>query len=162
VACIGSFTYGYVISVLATTLAKPDFYIYIGLDTTGPGKGFANSIIATWNCLLYVGAVFGGILYSLISNRLGRKIPLSVGSVCVVVGGALQAGCVDIAMLAVARVVIGVGIGLLLPGIPLYQAEVAPPHARGLMVGLHGTRLDIDIRWMLSLTVQGRRSDLAI
>lgn len=138
-ACIGSFTYGYVISILATTLGKPDFFTYIGLDTTGPGKGYANSVIAAWNCLLYVGAVIGGVLYSFISNKWGRKPPLSFGCVCVFVGGALQAGCVDVAMLAVARVVIGVGIGVLLPGIPLYQAEVAPPHERGLMVGLHGT-----------------------
>ena len=137
-ACIGSFTYGYVISVLATTLSKPSFFQYMGLDTTGPGKGFANSIIATWNCLLYVGAVFGCILYSLVSNRWGRKPPMSLGSLFVVVGGALQAGCVDIAMLAVARVIIGLGIGMLLPAIPLYQAEISPPHARGLMVGLHG------------------------
>ena len=109
------------------------------LDRTGPGKAYATSIIAAWNCLLYVGAVFGGALYSLVSNRWGRKMPIALGSSLTVVGGALQAGCVNAAMLAVARVIIGFGIGFLLPSIPLYQAEVAPPHSRGLMVGLHGT-----------------------
>ena len=137
-ACIGSFTYGYVISVLATTLSKPDFYIYMGLDTVGPGKGYANAIIAAWNCLLYVGAVFGGVLYSFVSDRWGRKTPIVIGASLTALGGALQAGTVNSAMLAVARVIIGLGIGFILPAIPLYQAEVAPPHARGLMVGLHG------------------------
>jgi MFS family permease len=137
-ACIGSFTYGYVISALATALSKPEFLPYMGLDPAGPGKDYANSILAAWNSLLYVGAVFGGISYSFVSDRWGRKAPIAVGSAFVVVGGALQAGAVNIAMLAVARVIVGVGIGFLLPAIPLYQAEVAPPHSRGLMVGLHG------------------------
>jgi hypothetical protein len=110
----------------------------MGLDTTGPGKDHANAIIATWNCLLYVGAVFGGISYSFISNKWGRKVPIGVGSFFAILGGALQAGSVNIAMLAVARVIIGLGIGMLLPSIPLYQAEVSSANHRGLMVGLHG------------------------
>ena len=140
VACIGSFTYGYVIASLATTLTKPDFYIYMDLDTTGPGKGYAVAIISTWNLVLYVGAVFGGILYSFLSDRWGRKNPIGVGSFLVVLGSTLQAGSVNVAMLAVSRIIIGLGIGLLLPAIPLYQAEVSAPHARGLMVGLHGKK----------------------
>jgi MFS family permease len=138
VVCLGSLTYGYAISVLATTLTKSEFYVYFQLETEGAGKTYANAIIATWNCLLYVGAVIGGILYMNISNRWGRKMPLAVGSCFTIIGSALQAGSVDVAMLATARAVIGVGLGLLLPGIPLYQAEVSPPHGRGFMVGLHG------------------------
>ena len=104
----------------------------------GPGKGYADAIIAAWNCLIYVGAVIGGVLHSFVSNRWGRKMPITVGASLTAVGGALQAGTVNSTMLAVARVIIGIGIGFILPAIPLYQAEVAPPHARGLMVGLHG------------------------
>jgi MFS family permease len=140
VACIGSFTYGYVIAVLGTTLSKPDFYIYMDLDTVGPGKTYAEAIIATWNCVLYVGAVFGGISYSFISDRWGRRAPIGIGSFFAMFGGALQAGSVNVAMLAVSRVIIGLGIGMLLPAIPLYQAEVSAPHTRGLMVGLHGRK----------------------
>ncbi|KAF7557364.1 hypothetical protein G7Z17_g637 [Cylindrodendrum hubeiense] len=40
-------------------------------------------------------------------------------------------------MLTVSRFIIGIGAGVILPAIPLYQAEVSPAHARGLMVGLH-------------------------
>jgi MFS family permease len=42
-------------------------------------------------------------------------------------------------MLCIARVVIGVGVGNLLPGTPLYQAEIAPSDTRGFMVGLHAS-----------------------
>lgn len=138
VACIGSFTYGYNIAILSTTLSKPDFFLYMKLDPVGPGKGYTNSIISALNCLLYVGAVMGGILYSILSNRFGRKNPIMVSAAISVLGSAIQAGSVDVAMMCVSRVIVGISQGLILPAIPLYQAEVAPPHARGLMVGLHG------------------------
>ncbi|OCK80946.1 general substrate transporter [Lepidopterella palustris CBS 459.81] len=141
VAAIGSLSYGYSISILGNTLSKPDFYVYMKISTTGPGKGYAQSIIAAWNCLLYVGGMIGCCSYTYISKRFGRRMPISIGAMCVVVGGALQAGSVDPAMLSVARTVLGLGLGLLLPGVPLYQAEVAPPHSRGLMVGLHAAFL---------------------
>lgn len=49
----------------------------------------------------------------------------------------MQAGMINSAMLCVARFIQGLSNGLVLSGIPLYQAEVAPPDTRGLMVGLH-------------------------
>jgi MFS family permease len=138
IACLGSFTYGYTISILGNTLSKPNFYLYMGLSTTGPDAGHTNALIAAWNCLLYVGGLFGCLMYPWISNRYGRKRPIFLAGVSAIVGGALQAGEVHAAMLAIARVVIGLSTGLILSGVPLYQAEVAPPNARGLMVGLHG------------------------
>ncbi|KAF2806030.1 general substrate transporter [Mytilinidion resinicola] len=150
-ACVGSFLYGNAISIFATTLGKPQFFTYMGLDVVGPGADFANSMTAVWNCMLYVGAVIGGISYSFVSDRFGRKTPMVVGCVFAFIGSALQAGCVNIAMCAVSRVIDGVGIGMLLPAIPLYQAEVAPPHSRGLLVGLHGSALgfgNMFAQWM--------------
>jgi sugar porter (SP) family MFS transporter len=60
-----------------------------------------------------------------------------------VVGGALQAGSVDVAMFIVARLISGFGIGMIVMLVPLWQCEVAPPHARGLLVGLHGVSINI-------------------
>jgi hypothetical protein len=79
VACIGSLTYGYLISVLAAAQAQPTFYVYMNLDTVGAGKDYAESIIATWNCIMYVGAVSGGACYGTISHRVRRKAPISLG-----------------------------------------------------------------------------------
>ena len=42
------------------------------------------------------------------------------------------------AMFLVAQFITGFGIGGLVMLIPLWQSKVAPPHARGLLVGLHG------------------------
>lgn len=111
------------------------------MDTVGPGKDHADALISAFNCLLYVGGFIGATTYSWTSNRFGRRVPIALGAFFIVLGGALQAGEVDAAMLCVARIVIGLGIGNLLPGVPLYQAEVSPPHSRGLLVGLHGQSL---------------------
>jgi MFS family permease len=135
----GSFTYGYCASILGNTFSKPTFYEYMDLELQPPGLAHTDSLIATWNSLLYVGGFLGCCVYPLLSSRFGRRIPLAVGSVFVIIGGAMQAGEVNTAMLCVARILTGYGIGNFLPGCPLYQAEVAPAHARGLMVGLHAS-----------------------
>ena len=107
------------------------------LELKGPGLAHTNVLIAVWNCLLYVGGCFGCSIYTWFSSNYGRRLPLAVGCICVIAGGALQAGEVNTAMLAIARFITGLGLGVFLPGCPLCQAEVAPPHSRGLMVGLH-------------------------
>lgn len=138
VAAISSLSYGYVISILGNTLSKPAFYEYMGLELTGPGASHTETLVAVWNSLLYIGALIGCSIYPWGARTYGRRAPIAAGAVGVIIGGGLQAGCVNSSMLAVARVIIGLGIGNILPGVPLYQAEVSPPHGRGLMVGLHG------------------------
>ena len=137
-AAIGSLTYGYTISILGNNLGKPEFYAYLGLSVTGPGSDKTRALISAWNCLLYVGGLIGCCSYPWISRRFGRKVPIFLSGVSVIVGGALQAGMVNAGMLCAARVIIGLATGLILSGVPLYQAEIAPPQHRGLMVGLHG------------------------
>jgi MFS family permease len=135
-ASIGSLTYGYNISILGNALSKPAFYAYLDLVPVGNSK--TEALVAAWNCMLYVGGMIGCVCYPWISNRYGRKLPIFLSSVSVIIGGGMQAGMVNSAMLCVARVIQGLSNGLVLSGIPLYQAEVAPPSTRGLMVGLHG------------------------
>lgn len=48
-------------------------------------------------------------------------------------GTTVVAGAVNIPMLFVFRFITGLGVGQLLALVPLYIAEVAPPHRRGLM-----------------------------
>lgn len=151
VASIGSFTYGYTISILGNALGKPDFYAYLALSPVGPGSAHTQSLIAAWNCLLYVGGLIACVSYPWIANQYGRRVPIFLSGVSVIVGGGLQAGMVSAGMLCAARVIIGFATGFILCGVPLYQAEIAPPHSRGLMVGLHGKTLVHD-SWNTLLT----------
>jgi MFS family permease len=63
----------------------------------------------------------------------------------------MQAGTVHAAMLLIARIVLGTGMGHILVGTPMYQAEIAPTASRGLMVGMHACLLGGGIalaQWM--------------
>ena len=56
-----------------------------------------------------------------------------------IVGAVLQTIGWDYAMMLVARVVTGVGNGLLTSTVPAYQSECAKPHLRGQLVLFEGS-----------------------
>jgi hypothetical protein len=49
--------------------SERDLYTYINLDATGPGADYARSMIAVWDCMLYVGVVIGCISYSAVADQ---------------------------------------------------------------------------------------------
>lgn len=111
------------------------------LDPEGPGKSYANTIIAVWNTILYAGGIISCLTCPIVGNRYGRKKVIFLGAAISVLGAALQAGSVNPAMMIVSRFIVGTGMGVLLATVPLYQAEISPPSNRGLIVGLHGKLL---------------------
>jgi MFS family permease len=141
-AAMGSMTFGFSLAVLGSQLDKPGFLAYFNLDLVNPQKiDHTNSILAAFNCLLYVGGWIGSLSMGTLADLFGRRIAIALGAGLVVLGGALQAGSVAQAMFCVARIVTGLGVGILLGAVPLFQAEISPPHSRGLMVGFHGVFL---------------------
>lgn len=75
-------------------------------------------------------------MQSFIADRFGRKKALAFASLCGLVGGALAAGSVAVAMLITVRILQGCGLGMLLALVPLYLAEISPPRRRGFLTGL--------------------------
>lgn len=55
-----------------------------------------------------------------------------------IISNAIQGGSVHVAMFLVGRLFNGIGVGLMLALVPLYQCEIAPAEARGQMVASHG------------------------
>ena len=55
------------------------------------------------------------------NDAWGRKKSMMFGAACGVIGAALQAGAVSVAMLIVGRLVIGFAIGILTMVVPVYQ-----------------------------------------
>ncbi|KIW50162.1 hypothetical protein PV05_11777 [Exophiala xenobiotica] len=131
---LGSLTYGYCSSIIATTLGQPTFIAYFKLDT---GSN-ATQLIGAINGLYQAGGLFGSLSMITFPDLLGRRKALLLYSVVTVIGGALQAGSVHIAMFLVMRFITGFGIGALVGLVPLYQSEMSPPRIRGLLVGMHG------------------------
>ncbi|KAH7354820.1 general substrate transporter [Rhexocercosporidium sp. MPI-PUGE-AT-0058] len=136
-ATFGSITYGYCSAIIGSTLGQPSFLSYFGLDTASNAPALFGAI----NGLFQGGGLVGTLSFGFVADRLGRCKALFCASLLAIIGGGLQAGSVHLAMFLVARFITGFAVGGLVMIVPLWQSEVAPPHARGLLVGLHGVSI---------------------
>ncbi|EXJ68734.1 uncharacterized protein A1O5_08528 [Cladophialophora psammophila CBS 110553] len=134
---LGSTTYGYCASIISTTLAQPSFIAYFALDTRSNATDLTGSIFG----LFQTGGFFGTLSCLKSADWLGRRKALFYASLVTTVGGALQAGSVNIGMYIFSRFLTGIGIGALVTLVPLYQSEIAPPKIRGFLVAMHGVML---------------------
>uniref|UniRef100_A0A8C8DI31 Solute carrier family 2 member 13b n=1 Tax=Oryzias sinensis TaxID=183150 RepID=A0A8C8DI31_9TELE len=77
-----------------------------------------------------VSALAGGFL----NGWLGRRICILLASFIFSVGGVTLALAPDKVVLLVGRIIVGLGIGIASMTVPVYIAEVSPPHLRGQLV----------------------------
>ena len=115
-----------------------------------------------------VGAVFGAWFASSRADLLGRKKLILVSAAVFIVGAIGSAVAGGLALLVIARIVIGLAIGVASAITPVYISEVAPPDIRGglvtffqlavtlgilvaYLVGLAFTDMNEGWRWMLGL-----------
>lgn len=66
-----------------------------------------------------------------------------IGAIIFCIGGALQTAAQNLAYLYSGRVIAGLGIGMLVMIVPMYQAEIAHPSIRGRVTGLQQLMLGI-------------------
>ena len=91
-------------------------------------------MLGTINSIYDVGAVFGAIGAAFISENLGRKRMLMVGTAVVAIGGILMGSAFGRPQFMVGRVITGVGIGLICSVTPVYQGEICRAKDRGWMI----------------------------
>jgi MFS family permease len=138
---LGSVTYGYCASIIATTLGQPSFIAYFELDT----RPNATDLIGATNGLFQVGGLFGALSCMKSADWLGRRKALFVGSIITTVGGSLQAGSLHIGMYIVARMITGIGIGKYHTCCPEHHALLKHTHPdQDLSSHLY---LSIKVRW---------------
>jgi MFS family permease len=83
------------------------------LSTTGSGAKYTNNILGAINALFFFGATIGALTAGPLADRIGRKYALLTAAIVSIIGGALTAGSVHIAMLIVVRILQGSGLGAL-------------------------------------------------
>ncbi|KDN60521.1 hypothetical protein CSUB01_10537 [Colletotrichum sublineola] len=81
-----------------------------------------------------IGCFFGCIATAVFGEGLGRRGTIRVGCVIMVVGTILQATSFGRAQMIVARIVSGVGMGIVNSTVPVLQAEFSPKASRGIYV----------------------------
>lgn len=104
---MGSLTYAYASSIIGTTLAQPSFIQYFAFDTRSNAADLAGAI----NGVFQAGGLIGALACIPIADNYGRRIGLFVASLLAVIGGALQAGSVNIAMYITMRLISGFAVG---------------------------------------------------
>ncbi|KAF2436370.1 arabinose-proton symporter [Tothia fuscella] len=136
---LGSTACSYGMAVISSTIGQAQFYRDMDLAPQGsPGYDHTANMIGALNALNSAGSAIGAIFCAWSADKYGRLRSIQAGAIVMVIGGALCAGSVNLAMFLVARFIAGWGIGMLITTIPMYQAEVSTPEARGFMVSMHG------------------------
>ncbi|XP_066490233.1 proton myo-inositol cotransporter [Tiliqua scincoides] len=96
---------------------------------------------AFWQELLVSSTVGAAALSALLGGALngwcGRRACILLASLIFTAGAALLAAAPDKETLLGGRIVVGLGIGIASMTVPVYIAEVAPPHLRGRLVTIN-------------------------
>jgi sugar porter (SP) family MFS transporter len=156
IAGLGGLLFGYDTGIIASALlfVKKDF------DLGSFEQGMVVSAVP-------VGAVFGAAIAGQAADRLGRRYVIIAAAVVFIVGALVSAAAQGLAVLVIARVLLGVAVGLASANAPVYISEVAPPEARGRLVSYFQLSVTVGIlvaylvglafsgidgwRWMLGL-----------
>lgn len=96
--------------------------------------GLSSSMQGTVTSIFMIGCFVGCISTALFNGRWGRKTVAHLGSFVLSAGATLQATSFEVAQLIVGRIVAGIGLGLIVSNVIVWQAEVTPSKIRGLAV----------------------------
>ncbi len=158
IAGLGGLLFGYDTGVIAGALLfiKGDFDL----------GSFAQGLVVA---AVPIGAVAGAAIAGPAADRHGRRVMILLAAFVFIAGALASAAAPGVEMLVIARIVIGVAIGLASAAAPVYISEVAPPESRGRLVSFFQLAVTIGIlvaylvglafdgiegwRWMLGLGV---------
>lgn len=156
IAGLGGLLFGYDTGVIAGALLfiKDDFDL----------GSFAQGLVVA---AVPIGAVLGAGIAGPAADRYGRRSMILLAAAVFIAGALASAAAPGVEVLVIARIVIGVAIGLASAASPVYISEVAPPESRGRLVSFFQLAVTIGIlvaylvglafdhvegwRWMLGL-----------
>ncbi|KAL7410405.1 putative high-affinity glucose transporter of the major facilitator superfamily [Mrakia frigida] len=135
IAYMGIFLFGYDTGVaggLVNTKPFTDDFGYTN-KSLKERTDIASNVVS----FLQVGAFFGALTAAPITQRIGRKYALFVGSFIFLVGSIAQTCAKNrIAAMYAGRVIAGFGVGIMSTVCPTYVSEMAPKQVRGRITGL--------------------------
>ncbi|KAI9810837.1 MAG: hypothetical protein M1827_006044 [Pycnora praestabilis] len=133
-SALGGLLFGYDQGVVSVILVMPQFLDrFTQVSATASGAGFYKGLLTA---MIELGAFIGALNQGWIADKISRKYSIVVAVIIFTVGSVLQTAAVDYDMLVVARLIGGIGIGMLSMVAPLYIAEVSPPEIRGTLLVL--------------------------
>lgn len=120
---LGGVLFGYDQGVVSVILVMQQFQVQFPLVAPGaPGAGFYKGLLTA---MIELGAFLGALNQGWIADKISRRYSIIVAVVVFIIGSVLQTASVDYAMLTVARLIGGGGIGMLSMVAPLYISEIS-------------------------------------
>lgn len=92
---------------------------------------YDNQGLAAFTSSLYLAGLVASLVASPVTRDYGRRASIICGGISFLLGAALNAAAINLAMLLTGRILLGVGIGFGNQAVPLYLSEMAPTHLRG-------------------------------
>ncbi|CAJ1974113.1 unnamed protein product [Sphenostylis stenocarpa] len=92
---------------------------------------YDSQVLTLFTSSLYLAGLISSLAASRVTMTLGRRNTILLGGVIFFMGGALNGGAENIAMLILGRILLGFGVGFTNQAAPLYLSEIAPPKWRG-------------------------------
>lgn len=131
---LGGLMFGYDQGVVSVILVMPQFLErFERVSETASGAGFWKGFLTA---MIQLGALIGAFNQGWIADKISRRYSIIVAVIVFTIGSILQTAAMDYAMLAVARLIGGIGIGMLSMVAPLYISEISPPEIRGALLVL--------------------------
>ncbi|KAI0481280.1 general substrate transporter [Xylariaceae sp. FL0804] len=136
--------FGYDQGVMGGILTMPSFLdLFPSINPDADGISNAESAARSTNQGIAVacynlGCFLGAILTIFISNPLGRRRMIILGTSIMVVGAILQASATTLPHFIIGRIITGVGNGGNTSTVPTWQSETSQSHKRGRLVMIEG------------------------
>ncbi|CAE8581792.1 unnamed protein product [Polarella glacialis] len=149
VASLGAFLFGLDIGYIAPIMSCAGFKRDVAqlpdwsIDSATIAPGTLGFIVGIFS----LGAIVTSFptISSYFLDVWGRRSSVILGSWIFLLGCGLQAGASSVARFLLGRFVTGISIGLLSSVVPLYQAEMSPPHLRGSLTVLYNLMITAGI-----------------
>jgi MFS transporter, SP family, galactose:H+ symporter len=156
IAGLGGLLFGYDTGIIASAL----LFIRGDFDLSSFEQGLVVAAVP-------IGAILGAAFAGQAADRYGRRLVILCAAVVFIIGAIMSAAAPALPELVIARVLLGIGVGLASANAPVYISEVAPPDERGRLVSYFQLSVTVGIliaylvglafapaeewRWMLGL-----------
>ncbi|KAH7342793.1 general substrate transporter [Rhexocercosporidium sp. MPI-PUGE-AT-0058] len=139
VAVVGGALFGFDISSMSAIISTKAYLCYFNQgpyywETDGKCSGPDPDVQGGITAAMPGGSWLGALVSGYLSDILGRKKAIQIGSVVWIIGSIIVCASQNIPMLVVGRIINGFSVGICSAQVPVYITEVAPPSKRGRLV----------------------------
>ncbi|KAJ5683529.1 hexose carrier protein [Penicillium macrosclerotiorum] len=108
------------------------------INTTGTEEATNSTRKGAVIASFQIGALIGALSCTFISEHLGRRKTIFIGSILTIAGEVLQVSAFSIIHFTVGRIILGMGVGQFSVAVPVWQSECSSAKNRGQHVILAG------------------------